>query len=221
MFGRSTSLEFVSQGGYRPTAMKTYSSILLLLTALTTSLITSCATYQAGFRGRGMSGGYTLVAVPVFKNMTPETGTEVEFTNAMIRELSRSKVAKVTDKEASQATLEGVVEKISYAHESQIKHDPTADPLSAQRTLPSNTVLTTTYRVYVTTKLTLRRNSDQAVLWSNNFQSERVYAAPIVTSDVINSANATYNHSARYQTIAEIAKDLMAEAHDRLVENYW
>ena len=198
---------------------------LLCLTIAILSL-TACASYQAGFRGRGMSGGYTLVAVPVFKNMTQEVGVEVEFTNAMIRELSRSKVAQVTDKSAAQATLEGVVERITYTHESQIKSTKldTANPLTtitAANTLPPSTVLTTSYRVYVYTRLTLKRNSDQAVLWTNVFQSERVYSAPILTLGGINSANATYNHSARYQTVATIAQDLMAEAHDRLVENYW
>ncbi len=180
-------------------------------------VLVSCATYQAGFHGRGMSGGYTLVSVPVFKNMTPEAGVEVDFTNAIIRELSRSKVAQVTQKNAAQATLEGVVEKITYAHESQIKSDPN----TLTNSLPANTVLTTSYRVYVNTRLTLRRNSDQTVLWTNVFQSERVYSAPVITLAGVNSANATYNHSARYQTIAQIAQDLMAEAHDRLVENYW
>lgn len=201
--------------------MKTNLKTTVVFYFLIAIALSSCASYQSGFRGRGMSGGYTLVAVPVFKNMTAEAGTEVDFTNAMVRELSRSKVAKVTSKDEAQATLEGVVQSISYTHESQVKHDPTAQANTPLFTLPANSVLTTSYRVYVVTRLTLRRNSDQAVLWSSDFQSERVYSAPFLTLEGINSANATYNNSARYQTIADIARDLMAEAHDRLVENYW
>lgn len=186
---------------------------LWLLAALAT--LSSCATYNAGFSGRALPGGYTLLAVPVFKNMTPETGTEVDFTNAMIRELGRSKVATITEKSDAQATLEGTILTINYVPSGQLS---SSDPRSG---LPNNTLLNKSYRVSVLTRITLRRNSDQAVLWSNSFALERVYDAPLLGREGLSSVNALYNHSARYQTLAMIANDMMAEAHDRLTENFW
>ncbi|MCM2282902.1 MAG: LPS assembly lipoprotein LptE [Bdellovibrionaceae bacterium] len=176
-------------------------------------LFAGCA-YTGGYGDRGIPGGYSLLAVPVFRNATIEVGSETYFTNALIRELERSKVVKITPKSEAQATLEGNVESVSYVAGSKYE-------AAATNSLPTQTVLTTSYTVKVRTRLTLRRNSDQAVLWSNVFEGERVYNAPQLTVPGVSSANATYNHSARHQTIAALALDMMAEAHDRLTESFW
>ncbi len=172
-----------------------------------------CA-YHGGFGNRGMPGGYTLIAVPTFKNITFEAGTEVYFTNAIIRELNRSHVARIVDKSEAQATLEGVVEKIAYTATSQkVGKEGEA--------LPKGTALTDVNRVYVASRVTLRRNSDQTVLWTQVFTSERVYLPPLIGRPGLNSVNAPYDHSARYQAVAAVAIDMMSEAHDRLTENFW
>lgn len=177
------------------------------------TLGSACA-YTGGFGNRALPGGYSLVSVPVFRNQTIEAGGEVYFTNALIRELERSKVVKIVSKSDAQATVEGVVENIAFVPGSKSEAAP-------GNSLPAQTVLTTSYSVRVTTRITLRRNSDQVVLWTNVFEGERSYNAPQITLPGVNSANATYNHSARHQTIAALALDMMAEAHDRLTENFW
>src|SRR5690606_413649 len=135
------------------------------------------------------------------------------FTNAMIREVERSQVATVSTKEVSPITLEGVVESITF--------EPSG-PLTSKElpTLPQNTVLTSQYRIKVHTTMTLRRNSDQQVIWQGKFNGEKVYSAPQIGLAGVNSANALYNHSAQLENIGTLAGTIMAEAHDRMTEKF-
>lgn len=188
-----------------------FSVVVAITIAIATA--TGCA-YHGGFGHRAMPGGYTVIAVPTFKNLTHDVGTEVYFTNAIIRELERSKVVKLTGKTAAQATLEGVIEKVAL-----VPANPTL--LKTGSFEKSNVGLTTSYEVEVNTRLTLRRNSDQSVLWEYTFIRKQSYSAPTVTLEGLNSADALYNHSARYQLISSLAQDMMAEAHDRLLESNW
>jgi hypothetical protein len=86
--------------------------------------------------------------------------------------------------------------------------------------LPEGAVLTTDYRLVVTTSLKLKRRSDDRIMWQGSFQGEKSYSAPRIGTPLANSANATYNHSVRMQTISAIADDMMTEAHDRMTENF-
>ena len=174
-----------------------------------------CA-YHAGFAGRRIPGGYDQVAVPIFKNKTVDAGVEVYFTNALIRELERAKLARVVPKAEAQATLVGSIEKIEYAPGSPTK----ADPRVATNFLPEGTVLNAEYRILTTVRIELLRNSDQKALWSGTFQGEKSYATPRIGVTSLNTANALYNHSAHYQNLQVMAGDMMAEAHDRLTENF-
>lgn len=182
--------------------------------ALLTSI--GCA-YRAGGGDRQIPGGYRQIAVPVFQNATHETGVEVYFTNSIIREIERARVGRITDQNEAQVKLEGVVDSIQYIAESQIQQNESD---ATTNFLPDQTILTTKYRILVTTTLRLRRISDQTILWEGSFTGERWYDAPKIGAAGINTANALYNHSARYQNIQSMAIDMMAEAHDRLTENF-
>ena len=171
-----------------------------------------CA-YRFGFSERTLPGGYTQVAIPVFKNLTQEVGVEMPFTNALIRRFARSQVARVSDKETSPLTLEGTIRTINVNDGPKVTNPGLI-------TLPNNAVLTTEYRIVVGAHLILRRKSDEKVVWEGSFSSEKVYAAPRIGTPVLNSANATYNHSARMQTISLLAEEMMNEAHDRITENF-
>lgn len=168
-----------------------------------------------GVKDRKFPGGYEYVAVPVFKNYTQETGTEVYFTNALVTELERAKIVSIADKAAAQVTLEGIIKGITYTPSSQTR----AGDVTPQY-LPDGTVLTTEYYVNVDVAIVAKRNSDQKIIWQSDFQSRRSYTAPRIGIQGLNSANALYNHSARYQNIQAMANDMMAEAHDRLTENF-
>lgn len=159
---------------------------------------------------KSLPGGYTQVAIPVFKNKTTEVGIEPLFTNALIRKFARSQVARVSDKDSSPLLLEGVITTLNVERGS-----PTQ--LSG---LPSDAVLSTDYRIIAKLDLTLKRKSDEKIIWQGQFSNEKSYNAPRLTTAVVNSADATYNQSVKMQKIGELAEDIMTEAHDRMTENF-
>jgi hypothetical protein len=205
----------------------------LLLGAIASLAALSCATgcaYHAGVADRQIPGGYRMIAVPVFKNDTAETGVEVFFTNALVRELERSRLAKVTDMASAEVDLVGVVSSIKYAPTNSysidrsnvdVEHFPAPnDPRSFGPNIATNTVQNTEYRILVTTQLQLVRISDHKVVWAGEFKNERTYLAPKIAIQDLTSANATYNQSARDQNLQLMAKDTMREAYERLTENF-
>lgn len=196
------------------TVLKSFNSLLLIVLSLGLS---SCA-YQLGVRGRTLPGGYSSVEVPLFKNLTQEPGMEVAFTNSLIQEFEKNKVAKVVysprQGEAAPVLVKGEITKIVYKATSPVQKKDKA-PL-----LPEGAVLATGYRVIVTTQISLVEKSTGKVLWSSTFDGESSYAAPQVTIARLNSVNPLYNLSSRRRTIETIAQDLMVEAHDRMTENF-
>ncbi len=177
-------------------------SIVILLFALSLS---SCA-YKAGIRERSLPGGYELISVPMFKNQTHEVGSEVFFTNALIQEIERAKLAQVVPEPKAQVVLLGSVTSVSF--------NKTGSETRGA------IVVNLDYRVLVSIYLQLKRVSDGKILWDGNFQGERSYSAPKITVDGLSSANAIYNHSAHTLKIQSLARDMMSEAHDRLTENF-
>ena len=173
----------------------------------------SCS-YRLGTLDRTLPGGYDLVSVPVFSNKTSETGFEVYFTNSLIQQFQRSQVAKVVSPAQSQVTLVGSIEKILITPTAQVT------TASSNTLLPEQTVLTTNYRMVVNVTIEIQRNSDRKILWSGNFQNEVNYSAPQVTLSGLNSVDPLYNQSAKEQNITQMSKDMMAEAHDRMTENF-
>lgn len=171
--------------------------------------MTSCA-YRWGSPDRSLPGGYRQVYIPVFRNLTPEPGIEVDFTNALRREFERSKIARVSDQQAADAEIVGEISSLGYRPEAP----------KEGTTLPTGTVLVTQYNIVLVVKITLKKKADQTVLWTGDFNSQRTYLAPQVTAAGINTVNPLYNLSARRQNIQVISNALMAEAHDRLTENF-
>lgn len=185
-----------------------YSFVLLLISLS----IGGCA-YRFGLSDRGLPGGYSQVAIPVFKNRTPEVGIEPIFTNALVRRFARSQVAKITDKEDSPLVLEGTI----------IKVDTVLGAIADKKqiaALPGFAVLVTQYRLTVNATITLKRKSDEKIIWQGSFSNERVYEPPRIGTPIVNSANATYNQSARIYQIGLLAEEMMSEAHDRITENF-
>jgi hypothetical protein len=171
-----------------------------------------CA-YRFGLTERQLPGGYTQVAIPMFKNMSPEVGIEPLFTNSMITHMERSQAARVVDKDVAPVVLEGTIDSI-ITSQGAIKDS------SNLITLPQDAVLVSDYRLQVNATINLRRKSDDRVIWTGTFTTEKVYQAPQIGTAVVNSADATYNQSARMQTLGLLAEEMMTEAHDRITENY-
>ncbi len=160
-----------------------------------------------------LKGGYSEVSIPMFENKTQDVNLETYFTNSLIREFNRSKVASVRPKRFAPVTIEGQISKIKVTRE----NIPTIAN-SANGYMPGGTALATSYRVVVFTQLHLRRNSDRKIIWSSQFEGEKVYLAPQVKSVVINTVNPVYNNSTRQDIYRQIATDMMNEAYNRMTE---
>jgi hypothetical protein len=182
-----------------------------------TLTVGGCA-YQFGYQERNLPGGYTEVAIPVFKNQTKQVAIEGYFSNALIRQFNRSQVAKIAPAATAPVIIEGSIRSLKYTPGGQIDANRTDE--NSQVQLPANTVLTVEYRVLMQASISLKRTSDGKILWQGGFENERVYTAPQVGLATINSANALYNHSARLEVIEQMAYDMMADAHDRMTENF-
>lgn len=185
----------------------------IFICSLMSSLIASCA-YRFGSPERRIPGGYHLLAVPVFSNKTQEVTIETFFTHSMIMEVEKSSLARVTPKEESQAILMGEITKISYILGTEITEKTQGFQL------PLGTVLSKEYRIIAEATIRLVRSSDMAVLWEGNVQGEKRYPAPVITKEVLNTANPLYNQSAKIQNIQQMAQDMMAEAYERMTENF-
>lgn len=172
--------------------------------------LTHCA-YRQGNPERVIPGGYRWVKVPIFKNLSQEPEIEVYFTNAMIEQIQKSKVAHVVDD--ADILVEGVIESVNYIPTAKRTGDEV--PL-----LPRGTVQATEYRILILARVSVFRKSDHGVLWSGQFNGERTYTAPQIASAIINTANPLYNLTARRSNIKEIANDLVTEAFDRMTENF-
>lgn len=183
----------------------------------------SCS-YQWGYRGRAVPGGYKQVAIPIFKNRTPQVGLETDFTDSLVREFERSQVARVTSKSLAPVRIDGVIEKLEIINGAGIAGPaatPNAVPTSTPANpLPSDAVLITQYSLKVRLKLQVRRQSDEKVLWEGAFEDQMNYQAPRIGEPIVNSADATYNESARRQTLSALADEMMSDAHDRMTENF-
>jgi hypothetical protein len=180
--------------------------------------VTACA-YQWGYKQKSLPGGYTEVAVPMFKNKTDLVGIEAKFTNVLIHEFSRSKVSKLVSKQSAPVFIEGEIVSLEFVHDAQLdasKKEENPD----NNALPANTVLTSVYRAIVNVNVKLIRAADQRVLWTGGFKNERVYIAPQVKLAGANTVNPLYKHSAEVEVVESLAEDMMVEAHDRMIESF-
>lgn len=177
------------------------------------AVLISCASYQWGNSARAIPGGYKKMAIPIFKNLTQETGIEVGFTNSLIQEFSRSKVAHVVPSSLAEVVVEATID--SLIQEASGKK--TSSDLA---NLPDGAVLATQYRLLISVNIQLIRLSDRQVLWAGKVHGERTYVGSQVATSGVNTVNPLYNLSAKRQNIDVIASVMMAEAYDRITENF-
>lgn len=188
---------------------QSFQSLILILFFM---CVASCG-YDFGPRDRSIPGGYTKVAVPVFKNRSQETIIETYFTNAMLSEFQKAKIVDVVPKNLAEVILEGEIVSLKYEPQGFLK----AGDLS---NLPQESYLATEYMILLECNVKLRRVHDGHILWQNKFRGEKSYSAPKITTPGLNSANPLYNISARRQNIESMAQNLMAEAYARMTENF-
>ncbi|MFN7903574.1 MAG: LptE family protein [Pseudobdellovibrionaceae bacterium] len=182
------------------------------LVVLATVFVVGCG-YSFGPKDRSIPGGYKKIAVPIFKNKSQEVGAELSFTNSLLQEFQRSKVADVVPESMAEAIIRGEITSIKYTGQGNLK-------AGVNNTLPLDTVLAAEYLINLEVSVVLVRAVDGKVLWQSVFRGEKTYYAPQITRVGLNSANPLYNLSSRRQNIDLMALDLMAEAYGRITENF-
>lgn len=191
------------------------SLIFLLLTVSVIQLVTSGCAYKLSSKTQSLPGNVKRVQIPLFKNKSIEPEIESYFTNSLKTEALKSSIVNLQDTEAgSEAILQGTILSVDVFSEESVVE--AAD----SKYLPSDTVITTQYRVTVSVGLELKRTGSSEVLWSGRFTQAKNYSTPQITLPVINTANSLYNFSAKRQTLNSISKDMMQEAFDRMLENF-
>ncbi len=183
--------------------------------AMLASLLTGCA-YHFGYTERSLPGGFKDVAIPMFKNQSRQVGAEAYFTEELVRDFDRSRVAKVVTENVAPVVIEGTITSITYTPEAQIFSGNQVPDIN----LPDNTALNSSYRVDVSVHIQMRRQSDQKIIWQGDFSDESSYQAPLIGFATINSADPLYDHSEHQQIVAQLAKDMMETAHDRITDNF-
>jgi hypothetical protein len=172
-------------------------------------VMAGCA-YKIGQSSRVLPGNFKAVSIPIFENKTQETQIEVFFSNALLNEIEKSKVAEVISEDFSEARIVGVIDTIEILPGGRREGGD----------LPVGTVLASEYRILLSVTIKFLRKFDNKVLWSHKAFGERTYVAPQVTQSVVNTVNPLYNHSARRLTIEILSKQMMSEVVSLMTENF-
>ncbi len=174
--------------------------------------LSSCG-YHLGNKQRDLPGGYKKLAVPVFVNETAEVGIEAFFTSALIEEISRSPDIEVTSRDQAEVILEGWILNLSKVPRGELD-------ASRGNALPDNTGLARQYVLRIKTHLQLRRKADQKILWQNDLLSSVAYQAAQIGAQTLNTANPIYNQSAQLINSQNLAKTMMAEAFNQMLQKF-
>ena len=181
-------------------------------------LLSSCG-YNWGPGNQNLPGGYKNVFVEIFKNRTNELGAEFEFTQALKTELQRSDFVNVTPKKNADIILTGhIINVTSLDSGSQptffkVDHE-------TKKAYPYKAPMFTIYKIQINVNLKAIRVSDKKILWQTLVKGEKTYRGSQLSRQGIRSSNVLYNESRRKQTIKMIAREMMEEAFDLLVEDF-
>lgn len=145
----------------------------------------------------------------MFKNLSQEVGIETSFTNALIDELSKSRVAKVNPQAEVEAL--GIIESVKYSPLGK----KTVSAIGSDQI-----VLATDYRIEIVMQMQVRQRDADKILWVDKFTGERTFSDVVRSHLHRSSANPLYNLSAKRRNIAELAQDLVAEATDKMTEKF-
>lgn len=186
---------------------------------VTLFLANSNCGYQFGYGNRSLPDGVKSVHIPIFENETYQTGAEVPFTNALIAEIHDSNVARISSAKNAEAILKGRVIRIDFEQANiDSRRRDEDDKTSGIENLPRGTVIITEYLARVTLEVQMFKQGK--LVWKQWLRDERLYDAPQLGLEVINTANANYNRTAREAVIKDLARVMMHELYGRLTENF-
>ncbi len=159
----------------------------------------------AGDEGKG-------VFIPVFTNLTEETGVESVFTDALIREIASRRQIRVRSREEGALEIRGAVTQIDYT--AVAFSETGARGLQSYRRLPTEFSLT------ITLRLDLYEPKGGKWVWGNTFSGfRRVAAPPLRTYDhEAPSSVGPHTLSTLELQYTAVARDIMRDVYDDMVE---
>lgn len=183
--------------------------VRIFLASLCIFVMSNCA-YRWGVSRRSLPGGVQNISLDIFENKTQEPQVEVFFTNALMGELERSKVALIVDDRQADGVMSGVITSIEIFPAGRREGGD----------VPLGAILASEYRILITARVSITRKSDGKLLWSHTSQGERTYVAPQITQSVVNTLNPLYNQSARRLSIEVLSKQMMSETFALMTESF-
>jgi len=149
-----------------------------------------------GFRGTviNLPKDIKSIAIPYFKNDTPELGIEKAFTDEIIYQFTRSQLLRVVSADVADVVLEGKIISVTVS-------DVT---LSAQETSRDRTVA-------VQISVILKRRNGQVVWQDPSMSYKKSY--PV-------AADSLATDRQKRDAIQLVARELAERIHDRVFENF-
>lgn len=214
----ATNMEFNRGRRAMGKALMIVNLLLKFFFALQFCALVSCG-YQFGYGDRSLPDGVKSVYIPIFENESYQTGAEVQFTNALIAEIHDSKIARISTSKKAEATLKGRVIRVDFEQANiDSRRRDEIDKTSGISNLPRGTVITTEYLARVTVEVQMFKAGK--LVWKQWLRDERLYDAPQLGLEGINTANANYNRTARETVVKDLARVMMHELYGRLTENF-
>ena len=154
------------------------------------------------------------IFIPVFENKTQEVGTEIVFTNALIRELLMHGEKVSSQKKEGTLELRGTVTRISRTVE--VQSAAGIKRLLAYQRVPDQIGV----RAYVL--LELVEPSTKTVKWSQEFTTYRRVSAPLDRMMDVDAPSSLGNttESLIENSYPLVARDMMRDAYDAMMEIY-
>jgi outer membrane lipopolysaccharide assembly protein LptE/RlpB len=149
-----------------------------------------------GFRGTviNLPKDIKTIAIPYFKNGTPELGIEKIFTDETIYQFTRSQLLRLVSADVADVVLQGHILSVTVS-------DVT---LSAQETSRDRTVA-------VQISVTLKRRNGQIVWQDPSMSYKKSY--PVAADSLITDRQ-------KRDAIQLVARELAERIHDRVFENF-
>ncbi len=129
--------------------------------SLSTCLALMCMVCACGYRLEGSAPVHPeimRVAVKVLDNKSTETGADILFTNALIREIQQKSDTRVVDVETADAVLEGTIKSVTF----DVVSRSTIESVSERR-------------VWVTLDLWMRSRDGKTIWSAPNFSLKEDY----------------------------------------------
>ena len=171
-----------------------YLAAALIFLDLSFCLLWAGCGYHRVRQGNNLPDSIRSIAVPVFRNDSFESGVEAVMADALREQLVRSGFVRLKDVKHADAVIVGTIKKFSVKAISFSESDYAVE-----------------YRATIRVRIKLV-DKNGVVLWEDKNVSR--YDDYRVSADIFQT------EAARRQAVEQIARDMMADVHDRIFDGF-